>query len=101
MEIKPKEKKKQLFVHTALLHLTECNRIFYNTFLSIADVIHTVICFISATGIFTTDVIRKQAADLWEQMSERAKKDYTKEFYDALVNNMIKYSTVGVSVFYD
>ncbi|KAJ9580149.1 hypothetical protein L9F63_004222, partial [Diploptera punctata] len=51
--------------------------------------------FVNATGIFTTDVIRKQAADLWEQMSDRVKKDYTKDYYDNLINNMIKYSTVG------
>ncbi|PSN42186.1 hypothetical protein C0J52_09864 [Blattella germanica] len=53
--------------------------------------------FVNATGIFTTDVIRKQAAELWEQIPDPIKKDYTKEFYDNLVHNMIKYSTVGTT----
>ena len=64
----------------------------------LAITINTIL--FSATGIFTTNVIKKQAAELWEQMSQQVKKDYTKEFYDALVNNMIKYSTVGVSTIF-
>jgi hypothetical protein len=55
------------------------------------------LCFtVTATGVFTPSSIRRDAAALWKEMPEPIQKDYTKEYFDRLVNNMIKYSTYGV-----
>ncbi|XP_069683944.1 D-beta-hydroxybutyrate dehydrogenase, mitochondrial-like [Periplaneta americana] len=53
--------------------------------------------FVNATGIFTADAIRKEAANLWNQIPEPVQKAYTKEFYDRIISNMIKYCTVGTT----
>jgi hypothetical protein len=52
---------------------------------------------ICISGIFTEDSIKKQAADLWNQIPEQVQKVYTKEFYDDVIEDMLKYSTIGVS----
>jgi hypothetical protein len=52
---------------------------------------------LTATGVFTPDSIRRDAAALWNDIPEPIQKDYTKEYFDRLVYNMIKYSTCGVS----
>lgn len=52
---------------------------------------------ICVTGIFTEDSVKKQAANLWNQIPEAVQKVYTKEFYDNVVGSMLKYSTKGVS----
>jgi hypothetical protein len=46
--------------------------------------------------VFTPSSIRRDAAALWNEMPEPIQKDYTKEYFDGFVNNMIKYSTCGV-----
>jgi len=56
------------------------------------------LCFIvTATGVFTPSSIRRDAAALWKEIPEPIQKAYTKEYFDRFVNNMIKYSTCGVS----
>jgi hypothetical protein len=52
---------------------------------------------VTATGVFTPSSIRRDAAALWNEIPEPIQKDYTKEYFDRFVNNMIKYSTYGVS----
>jgi hypothetical protein len=52
---------------------------------------------ICISGLFTEDSIKKQAADLWNQIPEQVQKVYTKEFYDDIIGDMLKYSTMGVS----
>jgi len=41
--------------------------------------------------------VKKEAADLWNQIPEPVQKLYTKEFYDNVVKDMLKHSTIGVS----
>jgi len=53
--------------------------------------------FVNATGVFTPSSIRRDAAALWNEIPEPIQKDYTKEYFDRLVNNMIKYSTCGTT----
>jgi len=55
-------------------------------------------CFtVTATGVFTPGSIRRDAADLWRRIPVPVQQAYTKEYFDRVVNNMIKYSTCGVS----
>ena len=42
--------------------------------------------------------MKKEAADLWNQIPESVQKVYTKEFYDDVMKDMLKHSTVGVSI---
>jgi len=53
--------------------------------------------FICALGVFTEDTVKKEAADLWNQIPEAVQKVYTKELYDNVMRGMLKYSTVDVS----
>jgi hypothetical protein len=53
-----------------------------------------ILCF---SGIFADDLVKKQAADLWNKIPEPVQKVYTKEFYDNIIGDMLKYSTKGVS----
>ncbi|XP_069683949.1 D-beta-hydroxybutyrate dehydrogenase, mitochondrial-like [Periplaneta americana] len=53
--------------------------------------------FVNATGVFTPDSIRRDAAALWKQIPEEIQKDYTKEYFDGLVEKMIMYSTLGTT----
>jgi hypothetical protein len=46
--------------------------------------------------VFTPSSIRRDAAALWKDIPEPIQKDYTKEYFDGFVNNMIKYSVCGV-----
>jgi hypothetical protein len=56
------------------------------------------LCFtVTATGVFTPNSIRRDAAALWNEIPEPIQKDYTKEYFDRFIYNMIKYSTCGVS----
>ena len=41
--------------------------------------------------------MKKEAADLWNQISEPVQQVYTKEFYDNVMKDMFKHSTMGVS----
>jgi len=41
--------------------------------------------------------VKKEAADLWNQIPEPVQKVYTKEFYDNVMKDMLKDSTTGVS----
>lgn len=41
--------------------------------------------------------MKKEAADLWNQIPEAVQKVYTKELYDNVMRGMLKYSTVDVS----
>jgi hypothetical protein len=52
---------------------------------------------ICISGLFTEDSVKKQAADLWNHIPEQVQKVYTKEFYDDIIGDMLKYSTTGVS----
>jgi hypothetical protein len=52
----------------------------------------------TATGVFTPSSISRDAAALWDQIPEPVQAVYTKEYFDDYVNNMIKYSTLGVSL---
>jgi hypothetical protein len=47
--------------------------------------------------VFTPESISRDAASLWNEIPEPIQKDYTKEYFDRLVYNMVKYSTCGVS----
>jgi hypothetical protein len=42
--------------------------------------------------------VKKEAADLWNQIPEPVQKVYTKELYDTVMRDMLKHSTVGVSI---
>ncbi|KAJ9589699.1 hypothetical protein L9F63_017105, partial [Diploptera punctata] len=53
--------------------------------------------FVNATGVFTPDSIRRDAAALWGKIPEDIQQTYTKEFFDGYVENMIKYSTLGTT----
>jgi hypothetical protein len=55
-------------------------------------------CSVTATGVFTPSSIRRDAAALWKQIPEPVQTVYTKEYFDDFVNNMIRYSTLGVSL---
>jgi hypothetical protein len=57
-----------------------------------------ICCCVTATGVFTPDSIRRDATALWKQIPEPVQVAYTKEYFDDLVNNMINYSTLGVSL---
>jgi len=50
-----------------------------------------------ASGVFTEDTVKKEAAYLWNQIPEPVQKVYTKEFYDNVMMDMLKHSTMGVS----
>lgn len=52
---------------------------------------------ICVSGIFTEDSVKKQATYLWNQIPEPVQEVYTKEFYDNIIGDMLKYSTKGVS----
>lgn len=52
---------------------------------------------ICISGTFTEDSVKKQATDLWNQIPEQVQKVYTKEFYDSVIGDMLKYSTLDVS----
>jgi hypothetical protein len=41
--------------------------------------------------------VKKEAADLWNQIPEPVQKVYTKELYDNVMRGMLKQSTVDVS----
>ncbi|XP_063237299.1 D-beta-hydroxybutyrate dehydrogenase, mitochondrial-like [Bacillus rossius redtenbacheri] len=53
--------------------------------------------FVNATGIFTPDSIRRDAEALWKRIPSDVQKDYTKEYFDAVIENMIYYSTKGTT----
>lgn len=42
--------------------------------------------------------MKKEAADLWNQIPESVQKVYTKEFYDNIIGDMLKHSTMCVSM---
>jgi hypothetical protein len=52
---------------------------------------------ICVSGIFTEESVKRQAVELWNQIPEPVQKVYTKEFYDNTIEDMLKYSTKGVS----
>jgi hypothetical protein len=54
---------------------------------------------ICISGSFSEDSVKKQAAELWNQIPEQVQKVYTKEFYDDVIGDMVKYSTMGVSAY--
>lgn len=49
------------------------------------------------SGVFTEDSVKKEAADLWNQIPEPVQKVYTKEFYDNIIRDMLKHSTMGAT----
>ena len=53
--------------------------------------------FVCVSEVFTEDSVKKEAADLWNQIPEPVQKVYTKEFYDNVIRDMLKHSTMGVS----
>nr|CAD7463207.1 unnamed protein product [Timema tahoe] len=53
--------------------------------------------FVNATGIFTPESIRREADSLWKKIPPQVQKDYTKTYFDGVINNMIFYSTKGTS----
>lgn len=56
---------------------------------------------VTATGVFTPSSIRRDAVALWQQIPEPVQAAYTKEYFDDFVNNMIRYSTLGVRLHHE
>jgi len=47
------------------------------------------------SGIFTEDLVRKEAADLWNRIPQQVQNVYSKEFYDDVMRDMLKHCTTG------
>jgi 3-hydroxybutyrate dehydrogenase len=51
--------------------------------------------FIAGTAIYAGDAVKRQADHMWNNMSEVAKEDYTKEYFDAFIEKMNYYASNG------
>ncbi|XP_050718635.1 11-beta-hydroxysteroid dehydrogenase type 2-like isoform X2 [Eriocheir sinensis] len=49
-----------------------------------------------ATNIFTDDAVRAQGEAMWNALSQRARSDYTREYFEATVERMLYYTNVGI-----
>lgn len=52
--------------------------------------------FVAATNIFTDDAVRAQGEAMWNALSQRARSDYTREYFEATVERMLYYTNVGI-----